>query len=163
MSDWLTFRDADEASHWRAVNDGVMGGVSAGRFRCEDGRGVFSGHLSLEHGGGFASVRRVVPAGEFAGTDGVWMRVRGDGRRYQCRVGSEQLPAGASYAAHFDTTADRWQDVSLPWGDFEAVFRGRRLANAPPLSAQRIERFGFLLADRHPGVFCLEITTVGLF
>ena len=160
MRDWLAFDEPAEQRAWHAVNDGVMGGVSAGGLDVEGVVGVFHGTLSLEHGGGFASIRRPVPAGALSGSDGVSLRVRGDGRRYQCRVGSERLPDGASYAASFDTTAGRWLDVSLPWAAFEAVFRGRPVTDAPPLSPERIHRIGFLLADRRPGAFRLEIASI---
>jgi len=162
MKDWLAFADPAEEREWHAVNDGVMGGVSAGSFSLEGDRGVFHGTLSLEHGGGFASVRRAVPEGALAGTDGVSMRLLGDGRRYQCRVGTDQLPDGASYTAGFDTVAGELLDVTLPWDEFAAIFRGRPIRDAPPLSPGRISRFGLLLADGQPGTFRLELSTVRL-
>ncbi|MCL7744247.1 CIA30 family protein [Guyparkeria hydrothermalis] len=162
MTTWLRFDTPEEAGRWQAVNDVVMGGMSVGRFAVEGERGVFSGTLSLERGGGFASVRRPVPTGTLAGSDGVSIRLRGDGRRYQCRVGTESLPDGASYAAGFDTIDGGWLSITLPWSDFEAVFRGRALSDASPLNPMQIERFGFLVADRQPGAFRLEIATIEL-
>ncbi len=160
MSKVIDFASPEEDCRWHAVNDGVMGGVSAGTFRFEDGLAVFDGELSLAHGGGFASVRREVRPGVLAGTTGIAARLRGDGRRYQCRVGSEDLPSGASYAAGFETVADRWLEFTLDWSAFEAVFRGRPVPDAPPLSPERIDRIGFLLADRHAGPFRLEVASM---
>ena len=49
-----------DISPWRSINDGVMGGVSAGGMR-ESREGLkFTGTLSLENNGGFSSVRRMV-------------------------------------------------------------------------------------------------------
>lgn len=160
---WLGFDIAGEAERWRSVNDGVMGGVSAGRFAIREGRGVFSGTLSLDQGGGFASVRREVSAGTLAGSEGAVIHLRGDGRRYQCRVGSPLLPAGASYAAGFETTVGRWSSVRLRWSGFRGVRRGRHLPDAPDLQPDGIERFGFLIAERQAGLFCLEIEAVDWF
>jgi hypothetical protein len=54
----LDFTTPESARLWQAVNDGVMGGVSQGRFRITDTRTMeFSGNLSLENNGGFTSVR----------------------------------------------------------------------------------------------------------
>ena len=52
------FSKPDAAQAWQPVNDGVMGGVSDGRFKITDqGTMEFLGTLSLENNGGFASVR----------------------------------------------------------------------------------------------------------
>lgn len=54
----LSFAAPEAAQQWQAVNDGVMGGVSDGRFKITaDGTLEFFGTLSLENNGGFASVR----------------------------------------------------------------------------------------------------------
>ena len=52
------FTGANAAKEWQAVNDGVMGGVSAGKFKITDEKTMeFFGTLSLANNGGFASVR----------------------------------------------------------------------------------------------------------
>lgn len=45
---------------WRSVNDGVMGGLSAGGMEQSDEGLKFVGRLSLENNGGFSSARRLV-------------------------------------------------------------------------------------------------------
>ncbi len=53
----FAFVSPDAAAGWQAVNDGVMGGVSDGRFRMTERQTLeFYGTLSLENNGGFASV-----------------------------------------------------------------------------------------------------------
>ncbi|SFU74003.1 CIA30 family protein [Halomonas korlensis] len=153
----IDFQQEDEAPRWRAINDDVMGGVSRGNMRGEDGVGVFSGELSLEHGGGFASVRREPEAFALDDVSGLRLYVRGDGRRYQLRVYSNQLIEGAAYRAVFQTRAGEWQRVTLPWHEFEAVFRGRRLEDAPSLDPGTIHQVGFLTVDRRSGPFRLEV------
>ena len=52
------FTGADAAKEWQTINDGVMGGVSEGKFKITDKKTLeFYGTLSLENNGGFASVR----------------------------------------------------------------------------------------------------------
>ncbi|HSP57182.1 MAG TPA: CIA30 family protein, partial [Halomonas sp.] len=130
-------------------------------MRGESGVGVFSGELSLEHGGGFASVRREPEVFELGACSGLMLYVRGDGRRYQLRLYNNQLIEGGAYRAVFQLRAGEWQRVALAWQDFEAVFRGRRLEDAPPLDPETIQQVGFLIADRRPGPFRLEVAWLG--
>ncbi|NAW35692.1 CIA30 family protein [Halomonas alimentaria] len=153
----VDFQDACEASRWRAINDAVMGGVSRGGLHGEDGVGVFAGETSLENNGGFASVRRDPEAMDLGQASGVVLRVRGDGREYQLRLYTDQLPRGAAYRAIFRPKGDEWQRVELPWHAFEAMFRGRRLPEVPALDASRIRQVGLMIVDRQTGPFRLEV------
>jgi monofunctional biosynthetic peptidoglycan transglycosylase len=137
-----------------------MGGVSRGNLRGEETVGVFCGELSLEHGGGFASVRREPEAFALSAYAGLLLHVRGDGRCYQLRLRTNQLFEGAAYRALFQPPAGEWQRVGLPWQAYEAVFRGRRLEDAPPLDPDTIQQVGFLIADKQPGPFRLEVAWV---
>lgn len=145
------------ARRWVVVNDGVMGGVSTGRLRVlDDGTSVFSGRLSLENNGGFASVRCVLDAMDLRGYAGIRIRVRGDGRRYQLRLRTDDAMDGVAYRAEFDTLEDEWTTVEVPFSAFEPSFRGRIL-DGPPLDLESVAQIGILLADKQPGPFWLEI------
>jgi len=145
------------ARRWVVVNDGVMGGVSTGRIRTlDDGTSVFSGRLSLENKGGFASVRCGLGTRDLSGYAGIRLTVRGDGRRYQLRLRTDERMDGVAYRAEFDTVADEWTSVDVPFDDFLPSFRGRIL-DGPPLRLDRVRQLGILLADKDPGPFWLEI------
>ncbi len=73
------------------------------------------------------------------------------------RLYSKQLIEGAAYRAVFQTRAGEWQHIALSWHEFEAIFRGRRLGDATPLDSATIQQVGFLIADRRPGPFRLEV------
>ncbi len=145
-----------ESENWRIVNDGVMGGVSKSQFQVDSGRAVFSGSVSLENNGGFASTRTFA---EFKLEDyhGVLLRVRGDGKTYQLRLRTDDRMDGMSYRCHFETTVDEWTTIKLPFSEFEPVFRGRVLQNVEPLDPSKIQQLGFLIADKQEGSFRLEI------
>ena len=52
------FQAATNSPAWEVVNDDVMGGVSTSQFQLlTNGGAIFSGVVSLENNGGFASVR----------------------------------------------------------------------------------------------------------
>ncbi|WP_444999222.1 CIA30 family protein [Halomonas mongoliensis] len=161
MTRLIDFRDSDEAGRWRAINDGVMGGISRGGMRVEDGIGVFSGETSLANNGGFASVRRDPEAFDLGDRHGMALEVRGDGRAYQLRLYTDQLPDGAAYRAEFQPIADEWQRVTLPWHAFEPMFRGRRLGNVAPIDPARIDQVGLMIVDRQAGPFRLEVAWLG--
>ena len=157
----VDFAAVDEQDHWLVINDGVMGGLSQGRFVIgADGSAVFQGRLSLENNGGFSSVRRAPREYGLAGFAGVTFRVRGDGRTYQFRLRMSDRFDAIAYRAEFQTQADTWTTVSIPFTAFEPTFRGRRVPGAPGLRPDRIIQIGFLIADRQAGPFRLSIDGV---
>ncbi|MGB5292637.1 MAG: CIA30 family protein [Lysobacterales bacterium] len=143
---------------WRAVNDGVMGGVSAGRMIKAEGVLRFEGELSLDNNGGFASVRRLVDQ-DLSGAASVRIQVRGDGRTYQFRIRHDGRFDAVSWRAEFTTTGD-WKTLDLPLDEFTPVFRGRRVPGAGPVKPASIRQVGFLLADKQPGPFALEVRSI---
>lgn len=146
---------------WIVVNDGVMGGVSSSSMQITDvGTGVFSGHLSLENNGGFASVRTAIPASGLSSFAGLVLRVRGDGRRYQVRLRTDDRFDGIAYRAEFHTIADTWITVAVPFADFVPTFRGYVPPGAPALDPDAVRQLGLLLADEQPGPFRLEVAAV---
>ena len=154
----VDFAAVDEQDRWLVVNDGVMGGLSQGLFAIEtDGSALFHGRLSLENNGGFSSVRRASREYDLASYIGVIFRVRGDGRTYQFRLRMSDRFDAIAFRAEFETRADTWTTVSIPFAAFEATFRGRRVPGAPELRPDRIVQIGFLIADQHAGPFRLSI------
>ena len=160
----LRFDQSQEQQRWYAVDDGVMGGSSQSTFSVSQGVGHFHGEVSLENGGGFASVRREPNDFEsgFAHATRIRLRVRGDGRTYQLRLKSAALGASSAYRVAFTPRQDAWETLTFPWAAFEAVRRGTRLSDAPPLAPDDIHQIGFLIADRTSGPFCLQVASVEL-
>jgi len=162
MADGLTvIQFREEAAEWFVVNDGVMGGISRSAIeRTEDGTGLFRGELSLEYNGGFASVRTAIRPIAPAIADGLEVRVRGDGRTYQLRLRLDDRFDGVAYRAFFATTKGEWTSTRIPFSEFEPTFRGRILNDRPPLDPNRVSQLAFMLADKQPGPFRLEIESV---
>ncbi|MGS2745002.1 CIA30 family protein [Halomonas sp. LS-001] len=158
----LTFQGVNEQAHWFSVDDGVMGGISHSGFSVANGIGCFQGDVSLENGGGFASVRRQPDDFETTLTKarGISLRVCGDGRTYQLRVKSTQLNDASAYRVRFTPTHDGWETLYLPWENFEAVRRGTLLTDAPSLHPSGLTQIGFLIADRTAGPFCLQVSQI---
>ncbi len=146
---------------WTSVDDGVMGGRSSSRtVRTGDGTMLFLGEVSLENNGGFASIRSAPQQHDLAGTSGIVLRVRGDGKRYRVNLRTDAGFDGVQYQAAFTTIDGVWQDVDLDFARFEPRLRGRPVPAASPLDPARIVTFGLLIADRQAGRFRLELDTI---
>jgi NADH dehydrogenase [ubiquinone] 1 alpha subcomplex assembly factor 1 len=152
------FGPRERGLDWQIVNDSVMGGVSTSRMENSAG-GIarFTGRLSLENNGGFASFRSAGRLPDLTGHDAVVLRVKGDGRRYQFRIRTETGWRAPNYSAEFQTENGKWREYRLPFADFVAGWRGRTLRDVPPIDLTRIRSIGILLGDKKPGSFALEI------
>ena len=155
------FQAASNSTAWQIVNDDVMGGVSTSRFQVlTNGGAVFSGVVSLENNGGFASVRSSPVRENLNGCDAFVLRVRGDGRRYKFTVRTESGFNAPNYQAEFTTKRGEWEDHRLAFKDFVPTFRGRILTDVPPLNPAKVASVGFLISDQQEGAFKLEVAWV---
>ena len=154
------FNEAD-CAQWRAINDAVMGGVSRGILRFEgESVAVFTGCISFENQGGFASVKSAAGHYDFSSSAGFRLRVFGDGKRYKLRIKTTDLRDDIFYESPFQTASGRWETVTLPCSSFYAIWRGTRVPDAPPLNPGRIVSFGLLISDRQEGPFELKIDRI---
>ena len=108
-----------EGIRWSIVNDGVMGGRSTSKLSLTDQKtALFTGFVSLENNGGFASSRAGFVSLDLSAYGGVTLRVRGDGRRYQLRFRQDGAFDGVAYGVEFKTTLGEWIEVNLPFETF---------------------------------------------
>ena len=147
-----------EVDSWRSVNDGVMGGLSAGGMVQSDEGLTFTGRLSLENNGGFSSVRRLVSQ-DLSSATAVRIEVRGDGREYQFRIRQNNGFDGVAWRAVFPS-GDEWQQIDIAFDEFTPVFRGRMVPQSGPVLPSAIQQVGFLVADKKAGGFELEIRRI---
>ena len=152
------FTGADAAKQWQAVNDGVMGGVSEGRFKITDAKTLeFFGNLSLENNGGFASVRTRAKQLGLEQGDTLVIKARGDGREYTLNLYVPRPLVACSYRATMPTKKGEWIEVKLPLDKFEATSFGRPVRDAGRVDPKEVNALGFLLGDKKAGPFKLEI------
>jgi monofunctional biosynthetic peptidoglycan transglycosylase len=157
----LDFAGPEAAQKWQAVNDGVMGGVSDGRFRITDDKTLeFFGTLSLENNGGFASVRTKPSELGIKAGDTLVARVKGDGREYVLNIYTKSRRMAFSYRAPLPTTKDEWTEVEIPLADFIPTAFGRRVQGMGPVEPDQINGLGFMLSDKKPGKFAMQVEWV---
>ena len=152
------FAGADAAKEWQAVNDGVMGGVSEGKFKITEKKTLeFFGTLSLENNGGFASVRTKAKKRGLENGDTLVAKVRGDGREYTLNLYLNKPLVAFSYRATVQTKKDEWIEVKVPLEKFEATSFGRVVKDAGAVKPEEVNALGFMLADKKAGAFKMEV------
>jgi hypothetical protein len=159
----VAFDDPAAVAGWTTINDPVMGGLSTSTVTFGDGGLVFSGIISLDNNGGFASTRgpQDPDIGQrAAGATSIGVRARGDGKTYVFRVDSEGQPW--SYIQRISTEAGVWRTYELPIGGFQAV--GMRLDPAPyapqTLDPSTVTRVSIYILDKQQGPFELSVSAV---
>jgi Complex I intermediate-associated protein 30 (CIA30) len=170
----FTHPTIDLQSTWGAVDDVVMGGVSESGMRLKADVAVFSGNVSIENSGGFASVRtrNFEPSLNLNNYQGIELYVKGDGQRYKIFVRTETKWDGVGYAYSFDTIADEWMTIQVPFADLVPIFRAKTVSDAP-LDTTQIRSLQLMLSkfeyDRAlnprftPGLFSLEIASISAY
>jgi NADH dehydrogenase [ubiquinone] 1 alpha subcomplex assembly factor 1 len=157
------FDSPTTSGEWVTVDDVVMGGVSESKFEInQDNTATFSGTVSPDNNGGFASARAALK-NEFNDFEGVIIRVKGDGNIYSLRFRTDTNFDGISYQAKFKTEPGEWKEYKIPLSDFKPTFRGNTLSNKSKLESKNIKQIGILIADKQFGKFKLNIDWVKFY
>ena len=155
------FAGPEAAQQWQAVNDGVMGGVSDGRFRITPESTLeFFGTLSLENNGGFASVRTKPADLDINAEDDLVVRVKGDGREYVLNLYTKSRRMAFSYRAPLPTVKNEWAEVAVPLEDFIPTAFGNRVQGIGPVEPDEITSISFMLSDKKAGPFKMQVEWV---
>lgn len=155
--------DAAVVDTWTTVNDPVMGGRSTSMVAVGDGGLVFSGVISLDNNGGFASARspQDPEIGRRAtGATSLGVQARGDGKTYLLKLDTAGRPW--SYIQRFSTEPGVPRTYELPVGGFQPV--GMRLDPAPDapqtLDPSAISRVEIYILDKQQGPFQLTVSAI---
>ena len=141
--------------NWTIVNDDVMGGVSSSSLTINNsGHGVFSGKISLDNNGGFASVRYNLKKFNVSKNNTINIVLKGDKKIYQLRI-KENNYDYHSYVYNF-TTSGKWEVISINFSDMYPSYRGRKL-NAQNFSGNEIKQVSILISNNLEENFSLLI------
>jgi Complex I intermediate-associated protein 30 (CIA30) len=168
----FNFTESDLTAAWIAVNDGVMGGVSASGLTRVNQRTLFKGNVSVDRGGGFASIRTLNfnPPLDLSNYQGISLRVRGDGQRYKLILRPSEQWDGTSYAYSFDTSTNNFTNLRIPFSNLVPVQRAKTIKGAPPLDLSQISSLQIMISKFEydggmnprfrPGEFELELCSI---
>lgn len=159
----FSFAHPESVHSWQPIDDTVMGGLSASRLsHAAEGHALFTGEVSLANQGGFASVRSPVFAAVGSSGSAYRLTVQGDGRRYKFSARMDERFDGVSYQAGFFAEPGIWQEIVIPRWSLQPSWRGRAVADAPPLDLARVRQLGLLIGERQAGAFRLAIRRIEL-
>jgi len=165
----------EQLALWGALDDVVMGGVSRSGLRAAADGVQFTGVVSTDNSGGFTSVRtrNFEPPLNLGGYAGIELYLKGDGQRYKFFLRDAMGWDTVAYAQAFDTVADEWMAVRVPFQGLTPVFRAKTQPTAPPLNPSRIRSLQLMLSkfeyDRQlnphfaPGPFCLSVQRISAY
>lgn len=155
------FGDAkDKTQNWGSVNDGVMGGKSVGRTSYEANSLIFTGSISFDNNGGFASVRCPYQDFDLAKYSAVKIRYRSSGQTFALSLNTSRrfyLPNYRVYLAP-SKEAGEWVEQTIPI----ATFRQHRMGNPTGYGISKealaqVIQITFISADKKEGPFSLEV------
>ncbi len=147
------------AQSWYIINDSVMGGLSTSQAYEKDNSLIFTGNVSLENNGGFASIRTTINTNK-ENANLISLRFKGDGKTYQLRLRTSQYLDGPAYTTSFETIKDQWQVVTFSPTDFILTYRGKTLEQQPELTFKDVQQLGLMIAKKQQGNFKLKLAHI---
>lgn len=157
------FENAASLPAWGHTDDVVMGGLSASHFEFREQALVFTGTVSLENNGGFASAYLAEQRFDLQEYSGIRLRVRGDGKRYGFNLMTPVNDREQFHRFYFDTIADTWQDIEMPFGEFIPMRRGTVLPMSMRPNLKQVLRMGFIISGKQEGKFNLQVKQIAAY
>ncbi|MEJ2214625.1 MAG: CIA30 family protein, partial [Gammaproteobacteria bacterium] len=149
MSKPVQTRNLLTEDNMRLVTDNVMGGVSRGEVKWSDQDEVqclsLTGDVSTENNGGFIQAAMDIDSNDAESLtieDGVILKVRGNGERYNVHLRTSNLwfPWQA-YRATFETD-ENWQTITIAFKNFIPY------KTSSQLKPEKIKRIGIVAIGR---------------
>ena len=135
----VDFACSDATMDWHPIDDVVMGGVSQSAMQpYSRGIACFGGVVSLEHGGGFASVRTEPRKWEHGGRERLRAcAVVAMAGSYKFTVRTDDGFDGVQYQARFQPPRGEWAEVELPVDELRCQLSRSPGARVPVRSIRR--------------------------
>lgn len=148
---------------WRIVNDGVMGGLSSSKAVIKDDKIFFSGNVSLEKNGGFASLGSPVKDYNLENFSGIEIKIKGDGKRYSVLMKETSYFSGYFFTCSFETKKNDWTILQIPFDRFKLYYFGKDISSGKKVPLSKIKEILLLIGDKQEGSFEAEIDYVKLY
>ncbi len=155
-------------SVWVGLHDQVMGGRSEGSVQPQAGSHstpahvLFSGQISRDNGGGFASYRMRLSAPVVIGAArSVVLNSRGDSGPFKLCLHRQNDWDGVQWQADL-ATPENWTTQVLPLSAFVARRRGREVTERPLSPEDTLFQIGLMTTRPEPGPVWLAVARIAL-
>ena len=155
----VNFNNNTSNINWSVVNDGVMGGLSKSTIEISNNKLEFSGNVSLENNGGFASVRGFLDKINLKNHKYLEISLKGDKKNYQIRL-RPYKNIRWTYIYEIETTGE-WQNIKINLNDFRPYFRGYFL-RSPNFNHSNLSEIGILIGNKKKENFNIKIEKINL-
>eukprot|EP00667_Euglena_gracilis_P010362 EG_transcript_10542 len=153
---------------FRAVNDGVMGGVSSGglQFLPEQKCAAFQGTVRTENNGGFSSIRYQGDLPNVSQYAGLYIECKAhDGNKVYTVVVKDLAAVLTSvvFKAQFQAPVGEFGRVLIPFSGFSSPERFGRPVSRPPMDWAALAEIGLMVLKPDVGDFKLLIKDIGVY
>lgn len=150
----------NKTQNWGSVNDVVMGGRSVGKTSYSANSLIFTGNISFENNGGFASVRCQYQNFDLAKYSTVKIRYRATGQTFALSLNTSRrfyLPNYRVYLAP-SKEAGEWIEQTIPISSFKQHRMGNPTGFGITKEAlEQVIQITFISAEKKEGPFSLEV------
>jgi Complex I intermediate-associated protein 30 (CIA30) len=138
-----------------------MGGRSASEVRWRDAALEFTGTISLENGGGFASLLSPELGAAALSADAIGMIIDAisDGKTYVMQL---RIAGATAWVARFTPEPSVRTTTTIEWSQFEPVDRFLNpIATNGRLNPTEVDALAIYILDKQEGDFALSIYAIG--
>ncbi len=139
-----------------------MGGISTASLDRVENAFRFTGEISTENSGGFATGYLEFEWPDLSHFQGMEILIKGDGQRYGLNIRSDIGQSGV-HRSFFQTNPEGWEWHRLVFSDFKAYHKGSLLKNDPGIALNKIEAIGLIQVEKKEGPFVILFREISFF
>jgi hypothetical protein len=144
---------------WFTLTDNVMGGVSTSKIVANAKSLEFSGSISFQNNGGFASLRSPFGKYDLSGYTDVSIRFKSSAQKFALTLENSRNWWEPNYKYQFQSEqSSDWKTVTFKLMDIHEEIIGRKTGNVIDKSILKdVCRIGIITNDKKEGPFSIEI------
>jgi len=148
----------NDSDNWVIINDAVMGGLSTSQVIEDSTSYIFSGDVSLDNNGGFASLRSPRDIYNLEAFTVMTIRYKSTDRDFAVVLESHNQYYMPYHKQICKSNTDGWSTSEFLLTEFKEYRLGEETGNViKSKSLREIRRFGIVINDKAAGPFRIEV------